>query len=229
MSYEAIAFNRFRWHNVPPEVGDVERILTFTGLAVYDTERKIVRPVTAFPNIQLPYEPIQVGAYGDTALTGEHYWDALIEVAPARTMLMHLQQVMREIDTSEVVQTQLARQTRAIKSKDKTADTVKELASMSYTTPIPVLEVSSALGAEDIIPIGDGDTHATPLRNMHDVAMSRFCQMLGVHHGDTIKPERLVADEVETAHCAVDLIRANEIAQRQKLADWAGWELEVLI
>lgn len=229
MSLEAIAFSRFRWHNVPPEVGDVERILTFTGLSAYDPDRGIVRPVSAFPNIQLPYEPLQVGAYGDTELTGRHYWDAIIEVAPARMMLMHAMRVMHEIDTSEIVQTQLARMTRAVKTKDTTADSVKSIANLSQNTPIPVLQVSSSMVNDDIIQIGDGDTHAAPLRDMHDVALSRFCQLLGVHYGDTIKKERLVVDETETARDAVDLIRQHEIDQRRKLAAWTGWELEVLI
>ena len=229
MSLEAIAFSRFRWHNVPPEVGDVERILTFTGLSAYDPDRGIVRPVSAFPNIQLPYEPLQVGAYGDTELTGQHYWDAIIEVAPARTMLMHAERVMREIDTSEVVQTQLARMTRAIKTKDTTADSVRSVANLTQPTPIPVLQVSSSMVNDDIIQIGDGDTHAAPLRDMHDVTLSRFCQLLGVHYGDTIKKERLVVDETETARDAVELIRQHEIDQRRKLAAWTGWELEVLI
>lgn len=229
MSLEAIAFSRFRWHDVPPEVGDVERILTFTGLSAYDPERGILRPVSAFPNIQLPYEPLQVGAYGDTELTGQHYWDAIIEVAPARMMLAHANRVMREIDASEVVQTQLARVTRVIKSKDTTAESVRAVANLVHSTAIPVLEVSSGMVNDDIQQIGDGDTHATPLRDMHDVTLSRFCQLLGVHYGDTIKKERLVADEAETAHNAVELIREHEINQRRKLADWTGWGLEVLI
>ena len=229
MVYDALAYRRFTWHNVPDEVGDVERILTWTGYAVADPDTGMLRPAHVTPDISLPYRPIEVVAMDADELSGRTDWSNLIEVAPARRMLLDLERVMRQLDQSQLAQTILGRQTRYLRSDNANADEVRRLVTGLTTDIIPVIETTKALTVDDILPVGDGDTHAESTRAMHDVAMSRFCQALGVHYGDTIKRERLITDEVETAKDAVDLIRAREIDARRKLEDLTGWGLEVLI
>lgn len=229
MVYDALAYRRFLWHDVPDEVGDVERILTWTGYAVADPDTGVLRPAYVTPDISLPYRPIEVVSMDAEELSGRTDWSALIEVAPARCMLLDLERLMRQLDQSQLAQTILGRQTRYLRSDNANADEVRKLVTGLTADIIPVIETTKALTVDDILPVGDGDTHAESIRAMHDVAMSRFCQALGVHYGDTIKRERLITDEVETAKDAVELIRAREIDERSKLADAMGWTLEVLI
>lgn len=229
MVYDALAYRRFLWRGVPDEVGDVERILTWTGYAVADPDTGVLRPAYATPDISMPYGPIEVVAMDSEALSGSTYWSNLFEVAPARRMLLDLERLTGQLDQSQLIQTVLGRQTRYLRTDNANADAVRRLVTGLTADAIPVIETTKALTSEDILPVGDGDTHAESIRAMHDVAMSRFCQALGVHYGDTIKRERLVTDEVETASDAVELIRAREISERSKLAGVMGWTLEVLI
>lgn len=229
-TFEALAYGRFRWHGVPDQIGDVERILTWwDGHAVLTDDRKLY-PVQAKTNILEPWRPMQLAPIGDknpkdTAL---YPWSRLISVAPARRLIATLQATLAALDESQVKLAILARMTRAYKTSAKSAGDVGQLVDAVYPGAMPVLTVDRTFTPDDIITIGDGDTHAQGISEMHQVALARCCQALGIHAEAVIKAERLITDEADATRDLVDIVREREIAEREKLAGWTGWKLEVI-
>lgn len=234
MIYDALAYRRFRWPDVPDEVGDVERILTWSGgtsLLVKDYGDNVkLLPCIVREQTREPFRPLYINPIGgDPYDMGLYPWSRLITVAPAREIITTLQLTMGELDKTQVAHATLARITRVLRVKDKTRADVMELVQGTYEGLVPVLSSSDALTVDDLITVGDGDTHAPSINDMQTVALARACQALGVHMDAIVKKERAIVDETAATQDLVDVIRANEIAERQKLADWAGWSLEVLI
>lgn len=224
--FEEIAFRRFLWE-APAEAGDIERILCKTGLSVYSkTKGKVKSASGTLTNVD---GKNSLTTTGKPDLSGRYYATEVISVAPAELYLIRFNEVSDMVDKGIPVQTFLARISRVIKTRDSQAESVYTLINALTSYIMPVLPVSDAFDPSDIIQVGDGDTHASSLREAYDVAASIFCQSLGMHYGDTIKAERLITAEAETAANAVDLIRANEISQREKLAREMGWKVRVLI
>lgn len=236
MNYDALAYRRFRWSGVPEQIGDVERILTWwTGTSVLVEDANVegglrLCPVMTRLTMQEPFRPVYLAPDGGPVdASGLYHWDAIIDVAPARQIIAHLQAVEMEIDRSEVAQSVLARMRLMLRTRRKNAADVESLKNGIYAGCIPTLEVSSELSPDDLSPIGDGETHAASLNDMHTVALARACQQLGVYYDPVVKRERVVTGELGSSLDAVDVIRQNEIDQRRKLADWTGWGLEVRI
>lgn len=236
MYFDALAYRRFRWHGVPPEVGDVERILTYTGNSLPvkhgdgDRSADAVLPFIAPLELLEPFVPVDVCPIGGRPEdSGKYPWERLITVAPARMILITLLSTMRELDDAQGKAALLAKMRRALKTTDKTAADVSQLVNGIYAGAMPIFEVASDFSTDDVVTVGDGETHAQSLNDLHIVALARACQALGVRVDAVIKKERVVTDEVGVTNDAVDIIRENEIAQRRKLAEWTGWELEVLI
>lgn len=233
MIFDALAYRRFRWHDVPPEVGDVERILTYTGDSIplrRGADKFTVLPFIAPLERLEPFTRVEVAPLGGRASdNGKYPWSRLIHVAPAKLILETLLATMREIDDAQIKAAIMAKTRRAYKTTDQNAGDVSELVNGVYVGSMPVIKVSDAFSADSVINIGDGDTHAQSLNDLHVVALSRACQALGIRMDAIIKKERVVVDELDPSEEIVDVIRANEIEQREKLAAWTGWRLEVLI
>ena len=229
-NFDALAYARFRWHGVPDQIGDVERILTWwDGHAVLTDDRRLL-PVQAQTDVLEPWRPLKLypigGSPSDSAL---YPWSRLISVAPARRLITTLQQTLAALDESQVKLAILARMTRAYKTSSKSAGDVGQLVDAVYPGAMPVLTVDRTFSPDDIITIGDGDTHAQGVSEMHQVALARCCQALGIHAEAVINAERLITDEADATRDLVDVVREQEIAEREKLASWTGWRLEVLI
>ena len=237
MNYDALAYRRFRWTGVPDEVGDVERILTWwdgqSMLVDDDTIEggKRLCPVllTAIDRLE-PFRPIFLSPDGaPVEATGLYPWSRLISVAPARKIITQLRRTERELDVSETSQAALARMRLAIKTNRRNSSDVTAIASASYAGYVPTLEVSEHLDESDLLQIGDGETHATSISDMHTVALARACQQLGVRYDAVVKRERLVTGELDNSADVVDIIRANEYNERLRLAEWTGWGFEEVI
>ena len=230
-NYDALAYRRFRWKGVPDEIGDVERILTWwDGHSVLTDDGKLL-PVQAATGMLEPFKGMELAPIGsdnpeDSAL---YPWSRLICVAPARKIITVLKNTMEQLDDAQIKLSMLAKITRAVQQADETSGDVSQIVNGIYEGAMPAITVSAKFTGEKVIQIGDGETHAQGVSDMHLVALSRACQALGIRMDAVIKRERVVTNETETTRDLVDIIRENEINERQRLAAWTGWELEVLI
>lgn len=215
--FEQIAYRRFVW-DAPKTAGDIERCLTHTGIGVPFPSLGKVLPASGVISTE-PWKPSVLTPYGRKEL--KLYTDEFAEVAPARLLLSDVAAVLGEVDKSLLTQTILARVNKAIKTQSVT-DTTNIINQIMGGT-IPIIPLSSALDPTDIIALGDGETHATSLRDAVNVCLSIFSQALGVHYGDTYKKERVVVDEVESCYDAVEIIRKAELREREKIASIMGW------
>lgn len=220
--FEQIAYRRFIW-NAPKEAGDIERCLTLTGLSVPYPSLGKVLPASAVVGSE-PWKPVTLTPFGKKKQV-VLYPDEFIEVAPAKILLTEVSALLGEIDKSMLGQTILARVNKVIKTTTTSTTDATNIVNQILSGVLPVIPLTSALDPTDIISLGDGDTHATSLRDMTNVCLSIFSQSLGVHYGDTYKKERLVTEEVEACFDAVEIIRKSELAEREKLATIMNWEV----
>lgn len=224
--FDALAYGRFRWHT-GDDVIDVERVLcNRVGVSVWDEESRTLHNVVVATDVADPEKPVRVSVRGKYR---SYAWGSLIKVAPAKAICGALDDLCALLDQTQATNAVLARLQRAIKTTDTNAEYVKQLVNMSYTGFVPVIDIGSELSSDDIITLGDGDTHAQSIRELYDVAVGRAAQLLGVHYGDTVKAERLITDEAEKASSLVSINHAREIAEREKLAAWTGWTFEEVI
>ena len=234
---EALAYNRFRWHGVPSKVGDVERILTYTGVSIPveregdpDSVDRTALPAIVPLELLEPFRAVEVAPLGgEPDDNGLYPWDRLITVACARQILFNLSQTMAQLDDAQIKAAMFAKMRKAVRTTKDTAADASEIVNGAYGGMIPIFKASGGLTGDDIITISDGETHAQSLNELHTVALARACQELGIRFDAVIKKERLVTDEVGISNDMVDIVREREIEQRRKLAEWTGWELEVLV
>lgn len=228
--YEALAYRRFNWPDAPDDVGDVERILTYTGYSIPlrdDEGNMYVRPIAPVSDEQI-YGPITVTPIG-TDRTVEVWPNEIIRVAPAREILKILNTTLWRLDQTQINNAYTAGVTRAVRTRDENKGDAAEFANGFLTRPIPIIKTSAALSPDDIITVGDGQTHAAEVNDLTQVALSRAAQALGVHMDVVIKRERVVSDEIGATRDIVDVVREHEINERLRLASILGWELEVKI
>lgn len=226
--YEALAYGRFTWSGVPDEVGDVERIMTwYDGVSVVTDDGRLL-PVKVPLDMCEPWRAPYIKPTGGTRADGGRYpWSRLITVAPARKIITTLRDTLAELDDTQIKLTALAKITRAVKTKDATKGDVKEIVDGTYAGIVPVMTVDGSFDRDDIIDVGDGETHAQGVNDMQIVALARACTALGVSLDAVIKAERVITDEAQRTAQLVDLVRANEIRQRLKLASWTGWTFTI--
>lgn len=222
--FEALAYGRFTWDVPDDYVGDVERTLTwFNGVSTVTDDRRIL-PVNMQVDLTVPYKAPYIAPVGGRRIdAGRYPWQRIIQVAPARQIIQVLRDTCAELDDTQVKLTRLAKITRAYRSKDTTKGDVAALVNGTYEGAMPAISVDAALSRDDIIDIGDGDTHAGGVNDMFIAALSRACVQLGVHLDAVIKGERVIVDEANRTEDLVELVRAREIEQRYKLADFLGW------
>lgn len=224
---EALCFRRFEWPDTPPHVGDIERILTLTGVSAPVTVdgQRTIRPVYTPICTQNPYKPVTV-TIDDKSYT--LLWSDLIQVAPAKLYYMELKSTIAQLSCTLQSNIVSSRTTKYIKSVDPTKPEIQAI-STGQTKAIPILPVSSSLNSDDILTVGDGDIRAQGIREAWNVALGMYSQLMGVHTTDTVKKERLITDEAETMYNPTDLCRENEIRQRQKVAEWLGIQFKTNI
>lgn len=233
--FEALAYGRFEWTGVPGAVGDVERILTWTGTSVVleredaDTPR-VVLPCYVPLEVLEPFKPVLLNPLGGLPSDEKLYpWERIISVAPARTLIYRLTQTMNQIDEAQEKAAIFSKMRKAVRTTDKTSADAMEIVNGAYSGALPYFQASGALSDADIVTISDGETHAQSLNDLHTVAIARLCQELGVRMDAIIKRERVITDEVGISNDAVDIIREREIKMREKVAAWTGWRFDCKI
>ena len=226
---EALFYNRFEWIGDTKGIGDVERLLTWTGVSVpvVVDGRPTIRPVYTNMDYLIPTEKVSLTPMG-LANSQEFELQEVFQVAPARSLHMKLAQTHTELVKTLDQNIISSRTTKYIKTADASRPNILEI-STGQCSAIPVLEVGSSLSSDDIITVGDGDIKAQNIREAWNTALTMAAQALGVHSVDTIKKERLVADEAEATADITELVRLHEISVRQRVAEWLGLKLKVLI
>lgn len=224
--FDALAYGRYVWDTGNDQI-DVERILTNNlGVSVWDAKTRTLHNVIVPTDVEDPEKPVRVSVKSRYRL---YKWTSLITVAPAKKICTALDALCSVLDQAQLTNGVLARLQRVIRTTDANAEYVKQIVNMCYEGFVPVMDIGSDLNQDDIITLGDGDTHAQSIRELYDVAVGRAAQLLGVHYGDTVKAERLITDEAEKAASLVNIAHAREVAQRDKLAAWTGWTYREVI
>lgn len=226
---DALFYNRFEWIGDTKSVGDVERLLTWTGVSVpvVVDGRHAIRPVY----VNLEYiSPDKTAILTPMGLSNAQEFELqeVFQVAPARSLHIQLAQTHTELLKTFNQNIISSRMTKYIKTADASRPSIMEI-STGQCNAIPVLEVGSALSSDDIVTVGDGDIKAQNVREAWNTALTMAAQALGVHSVDTIKKERLVADEAEATSDITEIVRLHEISVRQRVAEWLGLRLKVLI
>lgn len=226
---DALFYNRFEWIGDTSGIGDIERLLTWTGLSVpvVVDGRPTIRPVATNMDYLTPTEKVSLTPIG-LANSQEFELQEVFQVAPARSLRMQLAQTHTELVKTLNQNIVSSRTTKYIKTADASRPCILEI-STGQCNAIPVLEVGSALSSDDIVTVGDGDIKAQNVREAWNTALTMAAQALGVHSVDTIKKERLVADEAESTSDITEIVRLHEISVRQRVAEWIGLKLKVLI
>lgn len=226
---DALFYNRFEWIGDTKGIGDIERLLTYTGVSVpvVVDGMPTIRPVYANLDYLSPNMTISLTPMG-LSKAQEFEFQEIFQVAPAKSLHMQLAarytELMKTLDQNIIS----SRTTKYIKTADASRPSILEI-STGQCNAIPILEVGSALSSDDIVTVGDGDIKAQNVREAWNTALTMAAQALGVHSVDTIKKERLVADEAEATSDITEIVRLHEISVRQRVAEWLGLKLKVLI
>lgn len=223
---EGLLYRRFRWIGDTRSIGDIERILTWTGLAVpvVINGNRTIRPVYSSIKFALPYENL-VLTPSDTAK--EYDWSEIYSVAPAHRFELELDDLHAELLKTLNMNIISSRMTKYIRTADANNPTIQAISS-GQGAALPVLEVGSSLSSDDIVSVGDGDIKSQAIREAWTTALSIYAQQLGVDCVDTTKKERLVVDEANATADITALIRAHEIETRQRVAEWLGLDFIVV-
>ena len=226
---DALFYNRFEWIGDTTGIGDVERLLTWSGksVPVVVGGRNTIRPVNIDCDYLIPTDKVFLLPMG-LAKPQEFELQDVFQVAPARSLHTQLAQTHSELVKTLNQNIISSRTTKYIKTADASRPSILEI-STGQCNAIPVLEIGSALSSDDIVTVGDGDIKAQNIREAWNTALTTAAQALGVHSVDTIKKERLVADEAEATSDITEIVRLHEIRVRQRVAEWLGLELKVLI
>ena len=226
---DALFYNRFEWIGDTRGIGDIERLLTWSGktVPVVVGGRNTIRPVNADFDYLIPTDKVFLLPMG-LAKPQEFELQEVFQVAPARALHMQLAAEHTELVKTLNQNIISSRTTKYIKTADASRPSILEI-STGQCSAIPVLEVGSALSSDDIVTVGDGDIKAQNIREAWNTALTMAAQALGVHSVDTIKKERLVADEAEATSDITEIVRLHEISVRQRVAEWLGLKLKVLI
>ena len=224
---EALLYRRFRWEGDTSTIGDIERILTWTGVSVpvVLNGNRTIRPVYNTLKFVLPYEKLSLNPT-DTAK--EYDWGDIYSVAPAHQFQTELDDLQTELLKTLNMNIISSRMTKYIRTADASQPAIQAIAS-GQAGALPVLEVGSSLTADDIVAVGDGDIKSQSIREAWTTALSIYAQQLGVDCVDTMKKERLVVDEANATGDITALIRAHEIETRQRVAEWLGLDFVTLI
>lgn len=224
---EGLLYRRFRWKGDTTSIGDIERILTWTGLSVpvVINGNRTIRP--AYSNIKFaaPYEKLTLTP---TDTPREYTWNEIFSVAPAHRFQIELDALQDELLKTLNLNIVSSRMTKYIRTADASRPTIQAI-STGQAGALPVIEVGSSLAADDIVSVGDGDIKSQSVREAWTTALSIYAQQLGVDCVDTMKKERLVVDEANATGDITALIRANEIETRQRVAEWLGLDFVTLI
>ena len=226
---DALFYNRFEWIGDTTGIGDIERLLTWTGVSVpvVVDERPTIRPVYTELDYLSPITTASLTPMG-VAKAKEFEPQDIFQVAPARKLHLQLSNTHEELMKTFNQNMISSRITKYIKTADASRPSIQAISTGQYGA-IPVLEVGSALSSDDIVTVGDGDIKAQNIREAWNTALTMAAQALGVHSVDTIKKERLVADEAEATSDITEIVRLHEISVRQRVAEWLGLKLKVLI
>lgn len=226
---DALFYNRFEWIGDTTGIGDIERLLTWTGVSVpvVADGRPTIRPVYIDMDYLSPIKKASITPMG-WSNSREFELQELFHVAPARSLHTQLTATHTELVKTFNQNIISSRTTKYIKTADASRPSILEI-STGQCSAIPVLEVGSALSSDDIVTVGDGDIKAQHVREAWNTALTMTAQALGVHSVDTIKKERLVADEAESTSDITEVVRLHEISVRQRVAEWLGLKLKVLI
>ena len=226
---DALFYSRFEWIGDTRGIGDVERLLTWSGksVPVVVGGRNTIRPVNIDCDYLIPTDKVFLLPMG-LAKPQEFELQEIFQVAPARSLHTQLAQTHAELMKTLNQNIISSRTTKYIKTADASRPSILEI-STGQCSAIPVLEVGSALSSDDIVTVGDGDIKAQNIREAWNTALTMAAQALGVHSVDTIKKERLVADEAEATADITEIVRLHEISVRQRVAEWLGLKLKVLI
>lgn len=224
---DGLLYRRFRWKGDTSTIGDIERILTWTGVSVPVVINGIrtIRPVYSSIKFALPYEKLVLAPTD----TGKEYdWSEVYSVAPAHQFQLELDALQSELLKTLNMNVVSSRMTKYIRTADASRPAIQTIAT-GQADAIPVLEVGSSLAPDDIVSVGDGEIKSQAVREAWTTALSIYAQQLGVDCVDTMKKERLVVDEVNATSNITALIRGNEIETRRRVAEWLGCEFVPLI
>lgn len=224
---EALLYRRFRWVGDTSAIGDIERILTWTGVSVpvVVNGNRTIRPVYNSLKFALPYEKLNLNP---TDTSKEYDWSEVYSVAPAHQFQVELDGLQTELLKTLNMNIISSRMTKYIRTADASQPAIQSIAS-GQAGALPVLEVGSSLTADDIVLVGDGDIKSQSIREAWTTSLSIYAQQLGVDCVDTMKKERLVVDEANATGDITALIRAHEIETRQRVAEWLGLDFVTLI
>lgn len=217
---EGLLYRRFRWEGDTNPIGDIERILTWTGVSVpvVINGNRTIRPVHSNIKFASPYEKLTLTPT-DTAR--EYAWNEIFSVAPAHQFQIELDALQDELLKTLNLNIVSSRMTKYIRTADASRPTIQAI-STGQAGALPVIEVGSSLAADDIVSVGDGEIKSQSVRETWTTALSIYAQQLGVECVDTMKKERLIVDEASATSAITALIRANEIETRQRVAAWLG-------
>lgn len=223
---EGLLYHRFRWKGDTSNIGDIERILTWTGVSVpvVINGSRTIRPVYSTIKFALPYEKL---VFAPTDTEKEYNWSEVYSVAPAHRFELELDDLHAELLRTLNMNIISSRMTKYIRTADANNPTIQSISS-GQGAALPVLEVGSSLSADDIVSVGDGEIKSQTIREAWTTALSIYAQQLGVDCVDTMKKERLVVDEANATADITALIRAHEIETRQRVAEWLGLDFVVV-
>lgn len=184
---DALFYNRFEWIGDTRGIGDVERLLTWSGksVPVVVGGRNTIRPVNIDCDYLIPTDKVFLLPMG-IAKPQEFELQEIFQVAPARSFHTQLAQTHAELMKTLNQNIISSRTTKYIKTADASRPSILEI-STGQCSAIPVIEVGSALSSDDIVTVGDGDIRAQNVREAWNTALTMAAQALGVHSVDTIK------------------------------------------
>lgn len=228
---EGLLYRRFRWEGDTNTIGDIERILTWTGVSVpvVINGNRTIRPVYSNIKFAAPHEKLTLTPIDTPIDTPREYaWNEVFSVAPAHRFQIELDALQDELLKTLDMNIVSSRMTKYIRTADANNPTIQAISS-GQGGALPVLEVGSSLSADDVVAVGDGDIKSQSIREAWTTALSIYAQQLGVDCIDTMKKERLIVDEASATSAITALIRANEIETRQRVAAWLGLDFVSMI
>lgn len=228
INFGAVAYRRFDWATDRPGY-DIEKALNQTGQSVIAPSEN---GFTVYPGAASFENGIMTG-FSSAVYTEEDLSEAVnkgdaifVSVAAGTPLLLCLQLDLDELAKSYQYAVTLSRQRIGVRDDGSTAQTQAHLRQvMVGELQAPVVPLAGDFAADPLVRLGDGNIGVDEIRRAYDYCVSNYCHKLGVHAGCYEKAERLITAEADPLSDAVELVRLNEIRERQRIAAFTGWSV----
>lgn len=222
--YRALAVGRAVW-----ELPGIEEVLCTTGLSAIVNDRLV--PIICPQFYSQPWlESYTANVYNtnNTTDTVDLMRDEIFSVAPALEITAQLEALEAQLDDNQITAARASKLTKQlpIDETESAEDLLNIFAGAASAYGVAAVKRVSTSDDRRIESISDGELHAGSIWDMHQTALSRACQMLGIDAAATTKKEELREAEVDLLSTPTACIREHEINERQRLAERlsVAWE-----